>query len=67
MAVKVSKPQLLSLKGNGKIEINGIVLKKTAEMKDLDLIVTSILSWRNNKKGHEIKIIQIICYTFCNL
>ena len=44
MPVNVSKAKILSVKGNAKVEVNGIVLEEKAEMKDLGLIITSTLS-----------------------
>ena len=43
MTVNSSKTEILSVKGNTKVEVNGTVLEETAERKNLGLIITSTL------------------------
>ena len=61
MAVIVSKTKLLSVKGNAKVEVNGTVLKETAEMKDLGLVITSTLNWTVNATNRSAKALKALC------
>ena len=49
------------MNGNAKVDVNGTVLEETAEMKNLDLIITSTLSWTEKATNRSAKAPKALC------